>query len=308
MPKRLDQSYIEKELEAKGWLLLSKYKNSKTKLKCVCPNGHVQYKIWNTFQQEKGCLVCAGTVAARIEHVRSYFASFGYELISTKYLNNKSYLKYRCPKGHKHSMGWKSFRSGRRCPTCSKSFNKGSNSNLWRGGVKELNVPLYSTYAHQLEKYQLVHLVKQEGLELLGVNCAYCDKSFVPTRTSVQHRVESLIGKVGGDNNIYCSDKCKQTCPTFKQVKYPKDFKHNARTRNDQTAWAKLVKERDNFTCQICGKKEDVMYAHHIDPVSQNPVESADIDNGITLCKNCHKRIHKLPGCSYSSLKCRTEN
>ena len=46
------------------------------------------------------------------------------------------------------------------------------------------------------------------------------------------------------------------------------------------------------------------MYAHHIDPVINNPIESADIDNGITLCRYCHKKIHDSKGCSLKDLKC----
>lgn len=64
-----------------------------------------------------------------------------------------------------------------------------------------------------------------------------------------------------------------------------------------------MVKERDNYTCQICGSTEGLFIAHHIDPVVCNPIESADIDNGITLCEKCDKKVHKLPGCTYNNLK-----
>jgi len=37
----------------------------------------------------------------------------------------------------------------------------------------------------------------------------------------------------------------------------------------------------------------------------QNPIESADLDMVITLCKGCHKEVHKLPGCKYNDLKCK---
>ena len=54
--------------------------------------------------------------------------------------------------------------------------------------------------------------------------------------------------------------------------------------------WAKEVLERDNYTCQECGKKFDkkFLHTHHIKPISKNPSLALDVSNGITLCKNCH--------------------
>jgi len=52
----------------------------------------------------------------------------------------------------------------------------------------------------------------------------------------------------------------------------------------------KKIKERDNFTCQDCGKKEDKEYlqVHHIIPykIFQDNSE----DNLITLCPKCHMK------------------
>jgi hypothetical protein len=39
-----------------------------------------------------------------------------------------------------------------------------------------------------------------------------------------------------------------------------------------------------------------------------NPIESADIDNCITLCKYCHEEVHQIPGCEYHNLRCTIKN
>ena len=36
----------------------------------------------------------------------------------------------------------------------------------------------------------------------------------------------------------------------------------------------------------------------------RNPIESTDIDMCITVCKKCHKKIHKKDGCTYQDLQC----
>lgn len=35
------------------------------------------------------------------------------------------------------------------------------------------------------------------------------------------------------------------------------------------------------------------------------PLESADIDKCITVCKDCHIKIHQIPGCTYADMRCK---
>jgi len=228
-----------------------------------------------------------------------------YILLSGEYKNNKTKLKTICPNKHTHITRYDNWVHGFRCHLCKVAKFTKQNAPMWKGGVSYSNLPLFETYAGRLSKYTNEHLVYEDGLELMAVNCTFCGTIFVPSRRSIQSRLLAINSAIGGDSNFYCSDKCKKDCPTFGQVKYPKDFKVGTNYRYDQKAWAKLVKERDNYTCQICGAKEVAVLAHHIDPVSNNAIESADTDNGVTLCKTCHKKAHKLPGCSYRELRCK---
>ena len=52
--------------------------------------------------------------------------------------------------------------------------------------------------------------------------------------------------------------------------------------------WMKKVIERDK-KCQICGSKEN-LEAHHIFPKSLFPQFRFNVDKGITLCHECHKK------------------
>jgi len=54
--------------------------------------------------------------------------------------------------------------------------------------------------------------------------------------------------------------------------------------------WKKKVKDRDEWTCQICKKKVEKhnAHAHHILPKQIHGMRW-DVDNGITLCYNHHK-------------------
>jgi len=50
--------------------------------------------------------------------------------------------------------------------------------------------------------------------------------------------------------------------------------------------------ERDDYTCQDCGERGGTLAAHHIEYVSENPDRAHDIDNGVTLCTDCHAERH----------------
>lgn len=57
--------------------------------------------------------------------------------------------------------------------------------------------------------------------------------------------------------------------------------------------WRTAVFKRDNYTCQRCNERGGRLEAHHIHPVREhkNDLSIYDVNNGITLCKKCHKLI-----------------
>lgn len=50
---------------------------------------------------------------------------------------------------------------------------------------------------------------------------------------------------------------------------------------------------RDNYTCQICGKRGGQLIMHHIIPVSVNLQLSLQESNTTTVCRICHAIIHR---------------
>ena len=67
----------------------------------------------------------------------------------------------------------------------------------------------------------------------------------------------------------------------------------NGRHSGEYANWRKAVFERDKYTCQLCMNKGGVLNAHHIKRYSDFPQFRYDVDNGVTLCKRCHRKVYK---------------
>lgn len=162
----------------------------------------------------------------------------------------------------------------------------------------------YKTFANKLTQEEFPKLA-EDGVSL-EVKCRYCGKYFIPEYLQTQARVQALLGASRGDCYLYCSSNCKKACPVYNQNKFPKGFK-KASSREVDPIVRQLTFERDNWECQACGKSvEDVvLHCHHIEGYAQNPRLGNDVENCITLCKSCHKQVHKLPGCNYFELRCK---
>ncbi len=116
---RKDIEFIRLEFEKEGYKLLSKkYKNVRTMLEYICPNGHRHVTSWSNWQIGHRCLYCDGQAKLTIEFIKSEFEKEGYVLLTKIYENQYQKLEYICPKGHKHLIIWNNWKNGNRCPYC----------------------------------------------------------------------------------------------------------------------------------------------------------------------------------------------
>jgi hypothetical protein len=171
-------------------------------------------------------------------------------------------------------------------------------------------LPFYNTYAPQLEWCEKVRR-NPDDPNILEVKCIHCDKWFIPKLQNLTNRLQVLKGQMNGECRFYCSEKCKSSCSIY--GKKPEQLMREDAVRAGRLSWLEMdrevqaelremVLERDKYTCRKCGSTEQLQ-CHHIEPVAINPIESADIDNCMTLCINCHKDVHQKDGCRYGQLR-----
>lgn len=60
--------------------------------------------------------------------------------------------------------------------------------------------------------------------------------------------------------------------------------------------WAKKVKQRDRFTCQLCGDANAYLHSHHLMSWDRFIELRFEVENGITLCKKHHNTFHNTYG------------
>lgn len=89
----------------------------------------------------------------------------------------------------------------------------------------------------------------------------------------------------------FCSKKCK----TDNSNKGKTNEHEKIRKSLEYKEWRKMVFERDKYTCQQCGIKSGLghgvfLHADHIKPFALYPALRLVLDNGKTLCQECHKK------------------
>jgi hypothetical protein len=215
VPKKLTYEEVKEAFDQRGYRLISEeYRNSREKLKYVCPEhpdkiNEIQYQ---NFKQGQGCFYCYGTKKYTLEEVRNEFLKAGYALQEIDYKNNSTKMRYTCP-SHPD---------------------------------KDTSITLKDL--------------------MRGVRCSYCYR-------------DNSKGENHPSYNPDLSDE------------------ERAYKRNDieYYDWRRKVFERDSYTCTTCGdNKGGNLVAHHKDGYGWCRERRTDIDNGVTLCKQCHKDFHIL--------------
>ena len=115
-------------------------------------------------------------------------------------------------------------------------------------------------------------------------NCIICKLSF---------KKSSKEGVNYWQTKKYCSRRCygkailKENHPRWNPLS---DENFHIRTSKKNRIWAKEVKRRDEYICQICGEKGGKLRSHHIKTFLDYPELRLDINNGITICVGCEYR------------------
>ena len=129
---------------------------------------------------------------------------------------------------------------------------------------------------------------KPSGIKFKWFICMFCGKPF----TANAHKTRK-----------FCSYDCHNAWQSKYRV-YPKGNKNPnwkggitplvraLRASKEYSTWRHKVFSRDGFKCVICGHVGAPLHAHHVVPISVDFSKALEIDNGVTMCKDCHQKQH----------------
>ena len=258
------------------------------------------------------------------EFVKGKFEKEGYELLSNTYTNNKTKLKYRCPKGHEHQISYGEWNHlGNRCPYCSGKarktiefikleFNKEGYTlvtTIYKNAFRKLKYICPKGHEHSINWVNWSN----------GYRCPYCAGQIKPEIEFIRNEFKKegyeLLSKEYLDNK----QKLKCICPLGHNysISWNKWLmgrrcwvcSYIKRSGSNSSNWRggiscepycqiwldkeykESIKERDNYKCQNpdCWGTSERLVIHHIDYVKKH----CDPWNLITVCNSCNTRANK---------------
>ncbi|MGF9893297.1 HNH endonuclease [Priestia megaterium] len=286
MGRKYTLEEVREEFNKYGCILLSKeYKNNVTPLEFLCSCGQQGKKSLNAFKSwgNKGCAKCgrkkqAEKLKLSYEEVKKVFEDANCVLLEDKYINNQTKMKYICNCGKESAIKFSSFKDGGRCKEC---------------GIEKV--------AASSRKYT----IETVRIELEKFGYKFVDKKYKNTNTRFlcecpkghRYRIR-IIDFLDGRR---CFECFKERNRGSNHHRWNPDLDEDYRMNNRKLIpgypdWVQSVFERDGYECQCCSVKGGKLNAHHILNFSNHKELRLEISNGITLCKECHKKFHQTYG------------
>lgn len=145
-------------------------------------------------------------------------------------------------------------------------LQSGENHPNWKGG----DIEFYCDYCRVISYTDVAHYNS-------------CENHFCSSKCLGKYKSISNIGKNNPNYNLNKTDEERLADRKYKEYE---DF-------------VQAIYKRDNYACQCCGKEKEVsghLNAHHLNSYNWDIENRTNIDNGITLCDNCHKEFHNQYG------------
>jgi len=118
-------------------------------------------------------------------------------------------------------------------------------------------------------------------------------------QTSVCEYCGGEFEHLPSDDRQYCDGSCRNKDRDYPEGPENPNWKggktseiKKLRTSDKYAEWREAVFERDGYACQDCGASDEYLNAHHLVPISEDISKALDVDNGVTLCIDCHQKRH----------------
>lgn len=253
-------------------------------VKCrVCDKPYI-VKFANFQNSNKCCRICSRAISTSrvrlsMNDLIKAIKDKGLRYIGGKYKNETSPIEVMCHCGNIFQTTYASVRNSSDEVMC-----KDCNATK----LREIYKSDFSDIKKELESYGCKILIN-EG-EFVNVktkikflaSCGHIHEATIDSLRSTKYKMcTSCAIAMNSGKNTYNWKGGTYNC---EKVKFRKTYEFKE--------WVKAVYKRDLYTCQICGQVSGNLNAHHLDGYNWAIDKRVDVDNGITLCADCHKEFH----------------
>lgn len=295
MGKKITEEIIKEECIANGYIFIGiegGYKNQSLKNIIISCNecGENVYTCWAKLRSSKPtaglCKQCFYTTFNKlsIDEVASRLLEKGVKLISEKYEGETCGIDVMCSCGKIITTTYASIRnSGRngrfKCSECAKEYSR----NYFRTSFEDIgkyfkdnDCTLLSTEDDYLNIFTEFEFI---------ATCGHIHISSFQSFKNSKHKM-----------CLDCTKKinCGENAYNWKggydsdNIKFRKTYEFKK--------WHKDVLKRDDYTCQCCEIRGYKLNAHHLNGYNWDKENRTNVDNGITLCEDCHNEFHNTYG------------
>jgi len=113
-------------------------------------------------------------------------------------------------------------------------------------------------------------------------------KKLIKVMQTKDYKEKQRVSKTGERNGMWN--------PEMSEEEREKQKRH-ARRYPGYNDFRRKVYERDNYTCLKCGNESNGnLVVHHLNGFHWDEDSRTEVDNGATLCTDCHKEFHSIYG------------
>ena len=220
-----------------------------------------------------------------------YIDSF---IFLTKYENERTELKIKCLKcGNEELKSGRSLNKRRYvCSNCRKITSKNRKREKARALAKSQGKHRFRVTTESMKKE--IDILTNSEYSMIG-KFETCKIPILIKHNKCGHEWETrrgdFINKGCRCPQCYITDTCKELNISIEQW-------GDGGRRSDRRLvqrWSNRIKKRDNGKCVICGSNK-LLNAHHLNGWHWNIEDRFSIDNGVTLCEECHHKFHDTYG------------
>jgi len=221
------------------------------------------------------------------EEIRAALEAEGYKVTQYPFRDFAS-IPAICSNSHSCLVNWYSFKKGCRCQECRRERVRRQEGVL--PGKKMIPFEVVKEEIERTDYRLITTLSQYRGVgNYIEIKCPqnhFYKTKFGEFRKGKRCRKCRVLNTRGENHPMWNKDLSDEE----------RFLRRDSRQHEE---WRNKVLERDRWVCICCQgrtSKDNPLCAHHLENYKGFPELRFEVENGVTLCKECHKRFHGVYG------------